>query len=80
MVGKKSLKMEELESQTALVLPDRETLDSLICVGGCEGKLVVNANVCVNAAVTAAVSALSSALTAATGLPTTLECQPDNRS
>jgi hypothetical protein len=73
------LSIEELESQTALELPARETLDSLICVGGCEGQLIVNANVCANVAVQAAVSALSSALTALTPDPVQLDCRPDNQ-
>ena len=75
VLEKWALNLEDIASQTALKLPERETLDSIICVGGCQGSLTINANVCVNAQVVAALSVLSNALTRATGSTTTLQCQ-----
>ena len=75
VLEKRALSLEDIASQTALELPERELLQSsLVCVGGCSGSLTINANVCVNAQVTAALGVLSNALTRATGAPTTLEC------
>lgn len=71
-MAKKMLSIEELESQTALELPERETLDTFVancvavCVGGIQVK-DVNVSVDVAAQVCANINAALALLLSAAG-------------
>jgi hypothetical protein len=69
VVEKKLLSLEELESQTALELPERETLDTFVarCVAVCVGGIQVK-NVNVEANVAAQVCAGINAALALLGI------------
>jgi hypothetical protein len=74
-IEKKQLSFEDIEAQTALELPDRETLATVIigCLAVCIGQIQIkNVDVEVAAQVCAAVQALNVTLLGLTG--TQLSC------
>lgn len=72
------LNLETIEAQTAMELPDRESLVTVIigCIGVCVGSIRIrDINVNVAAQVCAAVQALNVALLAIQGLNAELTCR-----
>ena len=78
MLAEKSmLDMETIESQTALELPDRESLVTVVigCIGVCVGRIRIDVeDVDVAAQVCAAVQALNVALLSIQGVDAELTC------